>query len=122
MAEALLRDLAGDRFYVASAGTAPTAVHPLTKKVMAARGLDLRTHRAKRLDEMGIRWDYVITLCDEAFEQCPDFSLKTCRLHWRIEDPTRPRETQSQQLDAFLRVRDDLAVRILRWVDERAEK
>ena len=43
---------------------------------MADRGLSLRSHRAKPLSEMGTRWDYVITLCDEAFESADDLALR----------------------------------------------
>jgi arsenate reductase len=114
--------MAGDRFDVASAGTAPTSIHPLADAVLGERGLSLRSHRAKPLHAVGTGWDYVITLCDEAFEQCPDFPAKTSRLHWSIEDPTRPKETTVQQLEAFCRVRDDLAVRLRRWVAEREER
>jgi arsenate reductase len=121
MAEALLRDFAGDEFDIASAGTAPTSVHPLAEAVMAERGLSLRSHRSKPLSEVSTRWDYVITLCDRAFEDCPDFPAKTSRLHWSIEDPNRPAATPEEQLDAFCRVRDDLAVRLRRWVAERQE-
>jgi arsenate reductase (thioredoxin) len=89
---------------------------------MRDRRLSLRTQHAKPLSEMGTRWDYVITLCDEAFEECPDFPAKTCRLHWSIEDPSRPKETRAEQIDAFRRVRDDLAVRLRRWLAEREER
>jgi arsenate reductase len=89
---------------------------------MADRGLSLQSHRSKSLGEVGTRWDYVITLCDEAFEECPDFPDKTCHLHWSIEDPSRPKETESEQVDAFCRVRDDLALRLRPWVAERLER
>ena len=69
MAEALLRQMGGDRFYVASAGATPTRVHSLAEQVMAERGVSLRGHRAKQISEMGTRWDYVITLCDAAYER-----------------------------------------------------
>jgi arsenate reductase len=110
MAEALLRDFAGEEFDVASAGTDPTSVHPLAEAAMADRGLSLRAHRSKALNEMGTRWDYVITLCDRAFEDCPDFPAKTSRLHWSIQDPTLPAANPEAHLDAFCRVRDDLVV------------
>ena len=122
MAEALLREAAGGRFRVASAGTAPTRVHPLAEQAMAERGLSLESHRAKALAEMGTRWDYVITVCDAAYERCPEFPAKTSRLHWSIEDPSRATGTPAQQLDAFRRVRDDLAERITRWVADRPDK
>jgi protein-tyrosine-phosphatase len=74
MAEALLRRAAGSRFIVASAGTDPTRLHPTAEQVMAERGIALDSHRAKSLAEVGIDWSYAITVCDAAFERCPDFS------------------------------------------------
>jgi arsenate reductase (thioredoxin) len=122
MAEALLRQAARNRFHVASAGTAPTNVHPLAEQVMAEHGLSLHSHRAKPIDEMGTRWDYVITVCDAAYEQCPEFPPKTGRLHWSVEDPSRATGTPAQQLEAFRRVRDELAARIRQWVADRPER
>ena len=122
MAEAWLRALAGERFDVASAGTAPTRVHPLAVQGMTERGVSLQTARAKGLTEVGTRWDYVITVCDAAFEQCPEFSAKTSRLHWSVEDPSQCPGPFDAQLAAFRRVRDDLAARIAQWVAERLEK
>jgi arsenate reductase len=122
MAEALLRRAAGSRFVVESAGMAPTRINPVVEQVMAEHGLSLRSQRAKSLTEVGTHWDYVITLCDTAFEQCPDFSLKTCRLHWSIEDPAAATGAPSEQLLAFRRVRDDLSARIARWLSDRLER
>jgi len=122
IAEAWLREAAGTRFVVASAGTAPTRVHPLAEPVMSERGLSLGSHRAKSIAEVGTRWDYVITVCDAAFERCPEFPDKTCRLHWSVEDPLLATGTGLQQINAFRRVRDDLAERITRWIAEQAEK
>ncbi len=120
MAEALLRHAAGDRFLTASAGTIPTGVHPLAEQVIAEIGLSLRSQRAKGLEEVGTGWDHAITLCDVVLERCAEFPAKTSRLHWSIEDPAgAPSE---QRLEAFRRVRDDLARRITRWVTEQAEK
>jgi arsenate reductase (thioredoxin) len=122
MAEALLRQAAGERFIVASAGTAPTRVHPLAEQVMAERGLGLGFHRAKSITDVGTRWDYVITVCDAAYEQCPEFEAKTSRLHWSVEDPSQVPGTPTQQLEAFRRVRDDLAERVSRWLADLTER
>ena len=119
IAEALLRHRAGNRFLVASAGTAPTSVHRLAEQVMAERGLRLVGHYAKAIVEMGARWDYVITVCDSAYENCPDFPVKTSRLHWSIGDPAAVQGTEPVRLEAFRRVRDDLIQRIERWIAER---
>ena len=121
MAEALLRKIAGDRYYVASGGTSPTNVHPLAELAMAERGLSLRAHWAKSVNEMGTRWDYVITVCDSAFERCPDYPAKTSRLHWSIRDPSSEDGAPTERLEAFRRVRDDLAGRIGQWVADRRE-
>ena len=122
IAEALLRQAAGARFIVASAGTAPTRVHPLAEQVMAERGLSLFSQRAKSLAEVGTRWDYVITVCDAAYEQCPEFDAKTSRLHWSVEDPSRVPGTPTQQLEVFRRVREDLAERVGRWLVDLTER
>jgi arsenate reductase len=122
MAEALLRQAAGTRFLVASAGTAPTRVHPLAEQVMAERGLGLGSHRAKSITDVGTRWDYVITVCDAAYEQCPEFEAKTSRLHWSVEDPSRVPGGPAQQLEAFRRVREDLAERVRRWLADLSER
>jgi arsenate reductase (thioredoxin) len=122
MAEALLRHVAGDQFYVASAGATPTTVHPLAEQVMAERGVTLRGHRAKQISEMGTRWEYVITLCEAAYEVCPDYPPKTSRLHWSIEDPSRILGNSSEEIAAFRRVRDELTERIRQWLSERIEQ
>jgi len=122
MAEALLRKMAGDQFYVASAGATPTRVHPLAEQVMAERGVSLRGHRAKQISEMGTRWEYVITLCEAAYEICPDYPPKTCRLHWSIDDPSRVRGTVADEIAAFRGVRDELTERIRQWLSERIER
>jgi arsenate reductase len=89
---------------------------------MAERGLSLSSHRAKSLAEVGTRWDYVITVCDAAYEQCPEFEAKTSRLHWSVEDPSRVPGTPTQQLEVFRRVRDDLAERVGRWLADLTER
>jgi arsenate reductase len=123
IAEALLRSIASRRFLVASAGTMPTQLHPLAMQVLMERGLSLVSHRVKSLADVGTRWDYVITVCDDAYEKCPDFPAKTSRLHWSIADPSRTGDVGSdEQVEAFRRVRDELAERISRWVVDRAEK
>lgn len=122
IAEAVLRHAAGSRFIVASAGTEPTRVHPLAGQVMAECGLSLSTHRTKSLASVGTSWDYVITLCEAAYEQCFEFPVKTSRLHWSVEDPSRATHDPEEQLIAFRRVRDELSVRILNWLSDLAER
>src|SRR5262249_24335349 len=71
MAEGFLRARAGDRLEVQSAGTEATSVNPLAIRVMAERGIDI-THTSKLYAGLlSETWDYLITVCDDANEQCP---------------------------------------------------
>jgi Protein-tyrosine-phosphatase len=72
MAEGILRQLAGDEYDVFSAGTAPKGLHPRTVEVMKEAGIDVSTHTSKDLAQFqGQSFDYVITVCDRARQQCP---------------------------------------------------
>lgn len=120
MAERLLRDLGRDRFEVASAGTVATAVHPLAARVMEEIGLDLEGHSSKTLERyLGERWDYVITVCDQAGERCPLFPGPARRIHWSFEDPSAATGSEADRLATFRRVRDAIRDRLRAWLAER---
>ncbi len=88
MAEGLLRAKAPDRFEVHSAGTHPCFVHPLAIESMAEIGIDISAHQSKSVGlYVGQRFDYVITVCDNAAELCPTFPGPAVRLHWPVDDP-----------------------------------
>src|SRR5688500_19573323 len=90
MAEGLLRQDAGDRFEVARAGVDPSQVRPQAIEVMREVGIDISSHHSKSVDEFtGQEFDYVITVCDNANENCPIFPGDTKRIHWsRSEEHT----------------------------------
>ena len=109
MAEGLLRHDAGVRFDVASAGTKPSFVRPEAIAVMHELGIDISWHRSKNVDEFeGQRFDYVITVCDNARETCPVFFGKAEKLHHDFEDPATVNGSQQERLAVFRRVRDQL--------------
>lgn len=109
MAEGLLRHLAGDHFEVASAGVAPTSVRREAVKAMSELGIDIARHRSKSVDEFaGQEFDYVITVCDNANEQCPVFPGKTQRIHWSFDDPAIADGDEESRLAVFRRVRDEI--------------
>ena len=113
MAEGLLRHYAGDRFEVASGGVAPTQVRPEAIEVMREVGIDISDHRSKSVDEFaGQEFDYVITVCDNANEQCPVFPGKTQRIHWSFEDPAAVEVNAEHRLSVFRRVRDGIRSRL----------
>jgi arsenate reductase len=117
MAEALLRNMAGERIDVASAGTAPKGVHPLAVRAMAELGIDISGQRSKGVEEfISQPFDYVITLCDDANESCPTFALARQRLHVGFEDPAKAAGTEEERLAAFRRVRDEIVAALERFV------
>ena len=117
MAEGLLRHLAGDRFEVASAGVSPTQVRSEAITAMREIGIDVSHYRSKSVDEFaGQEFDYVITVCDNANEQCPAFPGNTKRIHWSFDDPAAVQGDETKRLGAFRRVRDEILHRLRLFV------
>jgi arsenate reductase len=113
IAEGLLRELAGDRFEVHSAGTEATLVRPLAIQAMDEIGVDISGQESKTLERyLGEPFDYVITVCDEANEACPYFPEAKNRLHWSLDDPSRVEGSEKEGLAVFRRVRDEIRERI----------
>ena len=118
MAEGLLRHLANDRFAVASAGVSPTHVRPEAITVMSEIGIDISQHHSKSVDDFtGQEFDYVITVCDNANEQCPIFPGNTKRIHWSFDDPAAAEGDEQARLAVFRRIRDEILHRLRLFVD-----
>ena len=114
MAEGLLRHMGGDRFDVASAGVSPTRVRPEAIEAMRRIGIDISSHHSKSVDEFtGREFDYVITVCDNANEQCPVFPGEAKRIHWSFDDPAAAEGNDDEKLAVFERVRDEIKDRII---------
>ena len=113
MAEGLLRQLAGDRFEVMSAGTEATHIRPLAIRAMDEIGVDISGQESKTLERYrGEPFDYVITVCNDANEACPFFPGATNRLHWSLPDPSAAKGTEEERLEVFRSVRDALRDRV----------
>ncbi|GGY72230.1 metalloregulator ArsR/SmtB family transcription factor [Marinobacter zhanjiangensis] len=88
MAEALLKDMAGDQFEVASAGTEPTEPHPMALQVLQESGVAVYGLHSKELaDLQGENWDYVITLCEKASRECGTVCEPAQQIAWDFPDP-----------------------------------
>jgi arsenate reductase (thioredoxin) len=113
MAEGLLRDRAGDRFEVMSAGTEATHVRPLAIRAMDEIGIDVSSQESKTLQRyLREPFDYVITVCDDANETCPFFPGAGSRLHWSFEDPSRAEDSEEERLAVFRSMRDRIKDRV----------
>jgi arsenate reductase len=113
MAEGMLRRIAGDRFDVYSAGTIASFVRPQAIRAMEEIGIDIGSQRSKSVDEFaGQSFDYVITVCDNAKQNCPVFPGKTERIHWSFDDPAEATGSEDDVMSVFRRVRDEIRQRL----------
>lgn len=109
MAEGLLRSLYSDHYEAYSAGTQPTRVNPYAIKVMEEIGIDISTHHSKNTDVFqGMKFDYVVTVCNQAKEACPLFQGGKQYFHKDFEDPTQFEGNEDQKLTLFRQVRDEM--------------
>jgi len=117
MAEGFARHLGRGRIEAFSAGTEPAErVHPLAIRVMAEKGIDLSTHRPKKVDEfLSSPLDWAITVCGDAAERCPVFPGRVQREHWPLPDPARATGPEEEVLAVFRTVRDEIERRVKHW-------
>jgi len=117
MAEALLRKLGRNAFEVYSAGIDPKGINPLTKLVLGEEGIDISDARSKNVDEfLGETFHYVITVCDDAAEQCPMFPGKPERIHWNFPDPAAVSGSDEEKLAAFRRTLEEMTYRVSTFI------
>lgn len=113
MAEGWINFLYGDRYEAFSAGTAPSHVDSRAIQVMAEVGIDLSRHRSKSLDEFrGMRFDYVVTVCNRAKGLCPSFPGGAVILHRAFDDPSTL--TGEESLSDLRQIRDEIRI----WLKE----
>ena len=110
MAEGLLRSMAGNSYDVFSAGTHPKGLHPQTVATMKELGIDVSGQQSKDVQEFfGQPFDFVITVCDFAKQNCPIFP-GSAPIHWGFDDPADA--PPNEQLRVFRRVRDEIRHRL----------
>jgi arsenate reductase len=96
---------------VYSAGTFPaTKVNPRAIQAMSESGIDISKSSPKSVEAyVNDKWDFVITVCDDANEACPVFLGKVKhRMHFGFEDPSHSSGTEEQIMNEFRRVRDEI--------------
>jgi arsenate reductase len=119
MAEALVNARLGDRWQAFSAGTRPTGeVHPLALQVLAELGIQ---HQGQSKSTDGFRgqiFDLVVTVCDDAAEDCPVWLGQGNKVHLGFTDPAKASGTPEQILAEFRSVRDQIAGQIPKLLQE----
>ncbi|MGO4910657.1 helix-turn-helix domain-containing protein [Pseudorhodobacter sp. W20_MBD10_FR17] len=106
-AEAILRDMAGDRFIAHSAGTKPRSkLNPFALEVLKQKGYDVSLLRAKNISEFQTadapNFDFVFTVCDQAAnEECPSWQGQPISAHWGLPDPIKAEGSDAEKSLAF---------------------
>ncbi len=120
MAEGLVNhDLAG-KAKAFSAGVRPSRVNPRAIQVMAELGIDISPQRSKSVAELADKtFDLVITLCDQAQQQCPIFPGETEVLHVGFPDPARATGSEEEIMTVFRQVRDEMRQQLIPLLREK---
>jgi arsenate reductase len=113
MAEGWARKYWGNEFNVYSAGTKKHGMNERAMKVMKEAGVNISTHSSKTVDELPkVNFDYVVTVCDHAHENCPYFPGGKI-VHVGFQDPpalTKEMKDEEEILAVYRRVRDEIEV------------
>ena len=112
MAEGWTRHLKGEVIDAYSAGIEKHGMNPHAVRVMAEAGVDISQHYSKTPEEIGPgNYDYVVTVCGHAHENCPVFPGKAKVVHVGFEDPpklTKHLPDGEEKLAVYRRVRDEI--------------
>ena len=122
MAEGFLRAYGGENYEAHSAGTHPSAVHPLAIEAMREAGIDISGQRSKNVEDYaGQSFAAMVTVCDRAQQACPIFPGTGTRQHWPFPDPAEAKGSREERMVVFRRVRDEIGARVRDFVAQRAE-
>lgn len=109
MAEGLVNSLFSERYEAYSAGTEPSSLNPFAVKVMGEIGVSMENQYSKAIDEFdGKRFNYVVTVCDNAKESCPAYLNAEKFIHKSFIDPSSVEGDDERKLNMFRKTRDEI--------------
>ena len=109
MMQGYLNHFGKDKIEALGAGIETHGVNPKAIKVLAEDGVDISHHTSNHVDEYrDVNFDYVITVCDHAKENCPWFPTDAEKLHQSFNDPAKATGSDEEILDEFRKVRDEI--------------
>ncbi|WP_299178257.1 arsenate reductase ArsC [uncultured Chryseobacterium sp.] len=107
IAEGYLKHFAKDKAEVYSAGIETHGVNPTAIAIMKEDGIDISGHTSNNINEYNnIEFDFVITVCDNAKENCPYFPTKAQKYHCNFPDPAKAVGTEEEMMNEFRTVRE----------------
>lgn len=118
MAEGYLKHFAGIKAEIYSAGIEAHGVNPRAVATMKEDGIDISNHTSNTVDEYAhLDFDYVITVCDNARENCPYFPARVKQLHHNFPDPAKATGTEEEITAQFRSVRNMIKAYMKNFVD-----
>ena len=106
IAHGFLASMTAGKAIIYSAGVETHGVNPKAIATMKEIGIDISNHTSNNITEyLGIDFDYVITVCDNAKERCPYFPTKAVKLHYNFPDPAKAAGTDDEINEQFRAVR-----------------
>ena len=106
IAHGFLASMTAGKANIYSAGVETHGVNPKAISTMKEIGIDISSHTSNNITEyLGIDFDYVITVCDNAKERCPYFPTKAVKLHYNFPDPAKAAGTDDEINEQFRAVR-----------------
>jgi arsenate reductase len=119
IAHGYLNYFAANKAQVYSAGIETHGVNPKAIAIMKEDGIDISHHTSNNVDEYkNIDFDFVITVCDNAKENCPYFPSKAKKFHQNFPDPAKATGTEEQIMNEFRRVREMIKLYCQKFVAE----
>lgn len=114
MAEGWARHLKSDSIQAFSAGLEAHGLNPNAVQVMQEVGVDITDQKSQKVEEVEtIPFDFVITVCSHADENCPVFTCASTVVHFGFDDPPKLAQnanTEEEALDHYRRVRDEIRI------------
>ena len=120
MAEALLNKHGQPRFQAESAGMEPGTLNPHVVEVLKEEGIDISQNATKDVFEFykqGKHFDYVITVCDIAGEQCPFFPSQKGKIHWSFKDPSKFEGSKEEIMEEIKKLKEQMKKEIIEFID-----
>ena len=119
IAEGYLKHFAKEKAEIYSAGIEVHGVNPKAIAIMKEDGIDLSDHTSNHVDEYkNINFDYIITVCDHAQENCPYFQSNAKRAHQNFLDPAKVQGTETEIEQAFRVIREEIKSFVKKFVVE----
>ncbi len=109
MMQGYLNHFAKEKATVYSAGIETHGVNPKAIATLAEDGIDISHHTSNHLDEYrDVNFDFVITVCDHANENCPWFPTNAQKLHQNFSDPSKAIGTEVEIQEKFRETREEI--------------